>query len=247
MWLFKSRKRKTYTNPLQMEFHQIEPGGFNMGSPKDEPERISGETLHHVSITRPYLLSVHLVSQKLWKRVMGNNPSQFKRDEQCPVENISWDKAVEFCKKLCARDKRNYRLPTEAEWEYACRAATESPFYTGQGITTNDANFNGRMPYPGSPKGSNLKRTSPIGQFSANPWGLFDMHGNVWEWCQDWYDRYSLSDTVDPKGPPRGRLKVCRGGSWQNSARRCRSACRRAEEEAFADFSVGLRVALDVE
>jgi len=247
MWLFGRQKQKTHTNSIHMDLIQIQAGSFNMGSPKDEPERISGETLHHVTISKPFFLSTTPVTQKQWKRLMGNNPAKFKRDEKCPVESISWDQAVAFCTKLSAKEKRNYRLPTEAEWEFACRAGTETPFYTGQGITRDDANYNGRMVYPGSPKGKKSERTTPVGQHPANPHGLADMHGNVWEWCSDWYDRYALKEPADPTGPRVGRLKAMRGGSWEHSARRARSACRRAEEEGFSDYTVGMRVLMEAQ
>ena len=170
------------------------------------------------------------VTQGQWKRVMGNNPSNFSGcGSNCPVENVSWNDAQEFIRKLNAMEGGNkYRLPTEAQWEYACRAGTTTPFNTGDNITTSQANYDGNNPMPGYSKGQYRKQTLPVKSFSPNRWGLYDMHGNVCEWCGDWYGEnyYSSAPTRDPQGPSSGTIRVLRGGCWNRGARILRSAVR---------------------
>ncbi|QTA82859.1 Sulfatase-modifying factor enzyme domain-containing protein [Desulfonema limicola] len=174
---------------IKMKFVYIRPGEFMMGSPKDEPERSDDEVLHKVILTKGFYMQTTPVTQAQWKAVMGSNPSRFKDGgDNCPVENVSWDDAQDFIKALNkTAGKQKYRLPTEAEWEYACRAGTKTPFYTGRCLGTDQANYDGNNPLKGCPKGIYRKKTTPVGSFPSNPWGLYDMHGNVWEWCQDWY------------------------------------------------------------
>jgi formylglycine-generating enzyme required for sulfatase activity len=182
-------------------------------------------------------------------KVAGMNTDDF------PVENVSWEEAVEFCKRLSALGKesgRVYGLPTEAEWEYACRGGvrTSTPFHYGKSLSSEQANFNGQFPYGGADKGRNLGRTTPVGSYQPNAFGLYDMHGNVWEWCQDWYDKnyYGDSSKQDPKGPnssPVGR-RVLRGGSWYGNGQDCRAAYRDRDEPGYRDSYVGLRVVLRV-
>ena len=147
---------------------------------------------------------VYTVTQEQWQAVMGNNPSHFKGEKNLPVEKVSWDDCQEFIKKLREKDKKPYRLPTEAEWEYACRAGTTTPFHFGETISTDQANYNGNFTYGNGKKGVYRKKTTPVGSFPANAWGLHDMHGNVWQWCQDWYGDYPQKDVVDPQGPEKG-------------------------------------------
>src|SRR5262249_50014349 len=148
------------------------------------------------------------------------------------------------------RRGRTYRLPTEAEWEYACRAGTETPFSVdfGRSLSSAQANFDGRRPYGSAPRGDFLERTSPVGSYAPNAWGLYDVHGNVWEWCRDCYadDYYKNSPRNDPKGPATGSERVLRGGSWQNHARLCRSACRDRAGERYRSLNAGFRVVLEV-
>ena len=200
-----------------------------------------GETPHRVRITKPYYLGVYEVTQRQYKAVMKDNPSWFSaggggREEvsggdtgRFPVESVYWWDAVTFCKKLSAMELRSYRLPTEAEWEYACRAGTETAFSFGTELNGSQANCDGRHPYGTATRSPVLNRTTDIGSYLANPWGLHDMHGNVWEWCADWYaDDYDKNWPMDdPSGPSTpGYLRVIRGGCWCSHAISCRSGSR---------------------
>jgi formylglycine-generating enzyme required for sulfatase activity len=242
-------QNKTFVNAIGMTFVLIPAGSFQMGSPTDESKRGPDERQHTVSITKPYYLQKTEVTQGQWKKIMGYNPSQFNNcGEDCPVETVSWNEAREFIRKLNQTEKTaNYRLPTEAEWEFACRAGTTTPFNTGICITTDQANFNGKSLLPNCPLGEYRKRTIRTGTFVPNPWGLYDMHGNVWEWCQDWYGREYPKDQVrDPKGHSYNAISVLRGGSWKNYARFIRSASRRWEIPDFRSSAIGFRVARDL-
>ena len=200
-----------------------------MGSPKEEKERqrnTTDETQHKVTLTKGFYMGVYTVTQEEWQAVMGNNPSKFKGEKNLPVETVSWDDCQEFIKKLRDKDKKPYRLPTEAEWEYACRAGKQTPFHFGETISTDQANYNGDYTYGEGKKGVNRKMTTPVGSLPANAWGLHDMHGNVWQWCEDFYGDYPQKDVVDPKGPEKGEFRVLRGGSWLHYPLFCRSAFR---------------------
>ena len=202
---------KQMTNRLGMEFVLIPEGSFEMGSNKGEANE---KPVHRVTITKPYYLGKYEVTQGQWEAVMESNPSKFK-GANLPVENVSWEDCQEFIKKLNAKGEGEYRLPTEAEWEYACRAGT-----TGDYARSLDA-----MGWYVKNSG---KANHQVGQKSPNAWGLYDMHGNVWEWCQDWYDReyYGKSSGNDPTGPSVGTRRVIRGGGWNAPAGYCRSADR---------------------
>ena len=223
-----------------MKFVWIPPGNFMMGSPKEEKQRNSNETQHKVTLTKGFYMGVYTVTQEQWKAVMGNNPSAFKGEKNLPVESVSWDDCQEFIKKLREKDKKPYRLPTEAEWEYACRAGTTTPFHFGETISTDQANFNGED--VAVKKRHSRDKTTPVGSFPANAWGLHDMHGNVWQWCQDWYGDYPQKDVVDPQGAGKGPNRVLRGGSWFYTADCCRSACRNSGEPGFRNYSIGFRL-----
>jgi formylglycine-generating enzyme required for sulfatase activity/predicted DNA-binding protein (UPF0251 family) len=222
----KKDPRKYFTNSIAMKFGWIPPGTFMMGSPNDEKERYGNETQHKVTLTKGFYMGVNTVTQEQWQAVMGNNPSKFKGEKNLPVELVSWDDCQEFIKKLRAKDNKSYRLPTEAEWEYACRAGTTTPFHFGETISTDQANYNGRFTYGIGEKGVIRGKTTPVGSFPANAWGLHDMHGNVWQWCQDWEDDYPQKDVVDPQGPNMGTYRLMRGGSWRSTAGTSRSAYR---------------------
>ena len=242
-----SPKGETFTNSIGMKFVLIPAGTFMMGSPPNEPERDNDERQHKVTISTPFYLQTTEVTQGQWKRVMGDNPSYFRGcGEDCPVEMVSWSAAQQFIKRLNDKERTaRHRLPTEAEWEYACRAGTSTPFYTGNCITTDQANYNGNYPTPQCPKGVFAKRTSRVGSFPHNPWGLYDMHGNVSEWCQDWYDHYVSNEVTDPKGPPDAppdKSYVLRGGSWNDRARFIRSANRGGLRSMFSTGRSGFRV-----
>lgn len=227
-----------------MKFAWIPPGTFLMGSPANEPKRSDDEAQHKVTLTKGFHLGIHQVTQAQWQAVMAGNPSHFKGVANLPVENVSWDEAAVFCEALGEKDGKTYRLPTEAEWEYACRAGTTTPFYFGGTISVNQANYDGNYTYAGGKKGTHCQKTTAVGSFPANAWGLFDMHGNVWEWCIDWCGPYPGGELKDPQGFVGGDRRVCRGGSWVDQPRRCRSACRRGDAPAFRSYSLGLRFCL---
>jgi formylglycine-generating enzyme required for sulfatase activity len=179
------------------------------------------------------------------------NPSHFKGAQNLPVETVSWEDCQDFIKRLREKDKKSYRLPTEAEWEYACRAGTTTPFHFGDVISTDKANYQSSFIdgiFGHNAKGVYRERTTPVGSFPANTWGLHDMHGNVWEWCQDWTGDYSQKDVVDPLGPQNIRHhRVLRGGSWFNTADRCRSASRSGSEPEYRASLIGFRICLNLE
>jgi len=236
------------TNSIGMKFVQIPAGTFMMGSPPDEPERENGEEQHKVTITKSFYLQTTQVTQGQWKKVMRKNPSAFKDcGDECPVDRVSWDDVQNFIKRLNEReDTDKYRLPTEAEWEYACRAGTTTAFHTGDRISTDQANYDGNYPMPGSPEGEYRERPVKVGTFPPNAWGLYDMHGNVWEWCQDWYGDYPKGDVRDPEGPSTGEYRVLRGGSWDDYAWYARSAYRLRYYPGFRYDFIGFRVARDL-
>lgn len=235
------------TNSLGMKFAWIPPGTFWMGSPKDEKERQANETQHKVTLSRGFFIGVHLVTQDQWQAVMGSHPSGFKGEKTLPVETVSWNECQQFIKKLRDKDGKAYRLPTEAEWEYACRAGTTTPFHFGETISTDQVNYDGNATYGNGNKGVYRKKTTPVGRFPANAFGIFDMHGNLWEWCQDWYGDYPQKDVIDPKGPDAGQYRVLRGGSWSYHPRHCRSAARFKYEPSDRDRYCGFRLCFFVE
>ena len=240
------------TNSIGMEFNYIQPGTFLMGSPKEEHNREKDETQHRVTLKKGYYLQTTLVTQKQWKAVMGedNNPSIFKGDD-LPVDNVSWKIAKEFCDKLNTKEGKNYyRLPTEAEWEYAARAGTTTPFWQGETITTDQVNFTGYYPYrENDPKGEYRGTTTLVKRFKANPWGLHDMGGNLNQWCEDCYAEYPKEDIEDRQSPQNDNndaSRVLRGGSWGRDARYCRAASRLwivpAGRNGFFGFRLAFRL-----
>ena len=239
----------TITNSLGMDFVYIEPGTFMMGSPADEPDRGSDETQHQVTLSKGFYIQITEVTQGQWTAVMGSNPSHFKNcGDDCPVESVSWDDTQSFITALNALGEGTYRLPTEAQWEYACRAGSTRAFANG-GITAYqemyDCNNDPNLSAMGWYCYNSDNKTHPVAQKQANAWGLYDMHGNVWEWCQDWYGTYPSGSVTDPVGPTSGSYRVIRGGGWTGSARYCRSANRHALTPDFRDYiDRGFRVAL---
>jgi formylglycine-generating enzyme required for sulfatase activity len=219
------------TTGLGIKFVWIPPGTFTMGSSREEADRVNNETPHKVTLTKGFHLGVHLVTQQQWQAVMGNNPSRFKGEKNLPVEGVSWEDCHEFIRKVREKENRQYRLPTEAEWEYACRAGTKTPFHVGFQLFPGQANFLGRQ-------------TTLIGSFRPNALGLHDMHGNLYEWCEDWYGEYPENAVVDPQGPPVGTERVVRGGCWGLGPGGCRSAYRRHFEAIRRSDCFGFRLVL---
>jgi len=232
-----------------MTLVELPQGRFTMGSAQSEIGRNDDETLHEVEITRPFLIGHHEVTQQEWRTVMGTSPSRFGAcGPRCPVENVTFDDVQRFLARLNGRaDGLRYRLPTETEWEYACRARTTGPFSTGENLTTAQANYNGTQPYGSFPAGEFREKPTPVATFPLNPWGLADMHGNVWEWTSDWYAPYSAAkaENIDPHGPPTGEKRVIRGGSWFFDANSARCGLRYTHAPQDKGFSLGFRVAAD--
>jgi len=240
---------KTFTNSIGMSFVMIPPGIFVMGSPQSEPQRFDDEVQHRVELTKPFYMQRTEVTQGQWKAVMKSNPSHFNgRGDSFPVEQISWEDCKRFIEKLNRReDTDRYRLPTEAEWEYACRAGTTTPFNTGYCLSTSQANYNGNYPYKGCLGGCYRHCTVSVASFPPNAWGLYDMHGNVWEWCSDWYGEYPGRPVRDPRGPVNGTIHIHRGGSWNYCAECCRSAYRIKRAPDFRLDFFGFRLAREAE
>ncbi len=230
---------------VRQRFRWIAPGTFRMGSPADEPERRDNEEQHEVTLTCGYWLADTACTQALWKEVMGDNPSRIADDARRPVETVSWNDVQRFLVALNQRvEGLSARLPSEAEWEYACRAGTTTPFSFGAHITPEQVNYNGNYPYAGGRKGLNRETTVAVASLPANAWGLYEMHGNVWEWCADRYGVYPTTPQRDPPGAASGAARVLRGGSWLNVGRRVRSARRDHIEPGLRYDDVGFRLAL---
>ena len=243
-------------NRVTLDMVQIPGGDFLMGSPDDELERSESEIPQHPVTVKTFFMGKYPVTQSQWSAVatmpqvnleLNPDPSHFKGEDR-PVENVSWFEAVEFCDRLSQHTDRPYRLPSEAEWEYACRAETTTPFHFGETITPDLANYNGSYTYGRGTKGIYRQETTPVGSFRvANAFGLYDMHGNVWEWCQDhWHDNYKGappdgSAWVDAEAEKEA-MRVLRGGSWCFDPRYCRSACRFIINPGYRDYYYGFRV-----
>jgi formylglycine-generating enzyme required for sulfatase activity len=232
---------KLITNSIGMKLARIPKGAFMMGSPESEEGRYSDEgPQHSVTISKDYYLGAYEVTQEQYQRIMGENPSEFKGTNN-PVETVSWEDAVAFCKKLSELPEekaagRVYRLPTEAEWEYACRAGSTTRF----GFGDSDSQLGSYAWFDEN----SARTTHPVGEKTSNAWGLYDMHGNVWEWCADWKGDYSTSAVTDPAGPATGSYRVFRGASWRDGAAYCRSAIRNRYVPSYRYPFDGFRVAL---
>ncbi|MCP4600358.1 MAG: SUMF1/EgtB/PvdO family nonheme iron enzyme [Proteobacteria bacterium] len=232
----------TYTNSLGMTFKLISAGTFTMGSPENEPGRYSDETQHQVTLTNSYYMQTTEVTQAQWVAVMGSNPSYHSSCPTCPVERVSWNDVQSYIIALNAMGQGTYFLPTEAQWEYAARAGTTTAFANG-GITETGCGYDPNLDQMGWYCYNSGDTTHPVAQKQANAWGLYDMHGNVWEFCQYWYGSYPAGPVTDPVGPSSGSYRVLRGGSWGNYARRCRSAHRLRNSPGFRGASLGFRLA----
>ncbi|AVH66049.1 SUMF1/EgtB/PvdO family nonheme iron enzyme [Nostoc sp. 'Peltigera membranacea cyanobiont' N6] len=231
-------------NGITLRMVQIPRGIFMMGSPKGEADRDQNESPQHQVKVPGFFMGKYEINQAQYQAIMGSNPSYFKGEKR-PVEEVSWDNAVEFCKKLSQKIGKTYRLPSEAEWEYACRAGTKTPFYFGETITTDLVNYNGNYPYGSAPKGEYRQQTTDVGKFRPNSFGLYDMHGNVWEWCQDVYNDNYIGAPTD--GSPwlsgkDNKIKLLRGCGWRSNAGNCRSAVRNNGARANFYNYVGFRV-----
>ena len=245
-------------------FVHINRGTFLMGSPANEPGRHVREGPQRQVTIDSFHMGIFPVTQREYQEVMGTNPSILKGDN-LPVETVSWFNAIEYCNRRSLleglipayiingthvtwdRNANGYRLPTEAEWEYACRAGTTTPFSTGNNITTNQANYNGNFPYNNNARGENRVRMTPVGTFAANPWGLFDMHGNVWEWCWDWFADYSITALDNPTGAASGDVRALRGGSWINYGQNLRSADRFGNNPSRGSENIGFRLVRSIQ
>ena len=261
---------------LDLQLVEIPAGRFLMGSPPSEVGRSDAEGPQHEVQLESFFLSRTPITQAQWQEVASwverpgerwgldlsgkLNPSSFEGPQR-PVEVVNWFEAMEFCSRLSQRSDNTYTLPSEAQWEYACRAGTSTPFHFGETISPELASFNGTSSYANGPKGERRQQSTPVGMFPANAWGLHDMHGNVWEWCADyWHDRYELgqrkapgdgspwldADEPDSEGEKGQRedqrSRVLRGGSWVGDPVRCRSAYRYNHFPANANYNFGFRV-----
>lgn len=223
-----------------MTLVRIEPGSFTMGSPPDEPGREAQEIAHPARVERAFWIGAHEVTQGQWARVMDDNPSHFTGDERLPVENVTWFDVQTFLQRLSKRAGTHFRLPTETEWEYACRAGRAEPFASGATLSAGDANIAADIRESIAGRGG----TRAVGSYSPNGWGLFDMHGNVWEWTADEHCPYSPDGTSAPSSCG-SDLKVIRGGSWYYEADSARCGLRYTHRPGDRGFSLGFRIVRD--
>jgi formylglycine-generating enzyme required for sulfatase activity/tRNA A-37 threonylcarbamoyl transferase component Bud32 len=246
-WSKKSGKYFTEDlgNGVMLEMVQIPTGKFMMGSRDNEQDIESNEKPQHQVTVPSFCMAKYPVTQAQYQAIVGTSPSRFKGNNR-PVENVSWNDAVDFCEKLSQKTGKAYRLPSEAEWEYACRAGTTTPFYFGETITPELVNYNGNYPYAAAPKGQYRGQTTDVGIFHPNAFGLYDMHGNVWEWClDDWHDNYiNAPKNSTPWKSQNSRWKLLRGGSWfyRASYSRCANRFKLSRENSYNH--VGFRVVL---
>jgi formylglycine-generating enzyme required for sulfatase activity len=233
-----------------IEMMYIPAGRFKMGSENGEPNE---KPVHWVEISKPFLMGKYKVTQEQWKAVMGTNPSYFQ-GARLPVESVSWFECQQFIRQLNAKEGGGYRLPTEAEWEYACRAGTTEDYAGDLDLMGWYGNNSGRSYLDAANIWetdsdnyykwllANGCQTYPVGEKQPNGWGLYDMDGTVWEWCSDWYGAYTSGDSRDPSGPSRGSYRVSRGGCWMNLARYCRSATRNWNVPGYRYVNLGFRL-----
>jgi uncharacterized protein (TIGR02996 family) len=243
----------TLTNSIGMTFALIPAGSFLMGSPPDEEERHDDEAQHQTTLSRPYYLGIYPATQTEYQAVIGSNPANFRRQRPgrraYPVEHVSWTDAVAYCEKLTALPEeraagRVYRLPTEAEWEWACRAGTTTAFHFGSSASSRQACFDGNAPYGGAAKGPVPRKTRAVGSYPPNAWGLYDMHGNVANWCADWDGEFPAEVLLDPVITTPGTYRCVRGGAWSFLGRYCRAAYRNHSTPSNRTHFCGFRVLL---
>ena len=241
--------RPTWTESATgIEFVLLPAGELEMGSPESEVGHEAVESLHRVRLSRPIFFGRNEVTQGQWLQVMGTQPSRFLDcGRDCPVENVDAFEVERFLVRLRELTGEPFRLPTEAEWEYACRAGTTTPFSTGANLTSEQANYDGRYPYAGFPAGTFRDRPAPAGSYPPNPWGLFDLHGNVWEWCRDDFCPYPSGESTDPVGSCDSGLRVIRGGSWTFNGDSARCAVRYTHRPEDEGPSLGFRLVRDAE
>ncbi|MTJ30401.1 bifunctional serine/threonine-protein kinase/formylglycine-generating enzyme family protein [Aphanizomenon sp. UHCC 0183] len=231
-------------NGVKLEMVEIPAGTFYMGSPESEEGRYryDSESPQHQVTVPSFFVGKYPLTQAQYQAIMGNNPAYFKGNNR-PVEYVSWNNAVNFCQKLSQKTGKNYKLPSEAQWEYACRAGTTTPFYFGESITPDLVNCDGNYAYAAAPKGQYRKQTTDVGTFPPNAFGLYDMHGNVWEWCEDdWQENYINAPIDGSALISRSNIKLLRGGSWDNVPDYCRSAYRNSNDLDLVSSPFGFRV-----
>ena len=230
-------------NGVEQCMRWIPPGEFTMGSPDTEPERRVNESLHHVTLSRGFWLADTACTQELWQVVTQQRPSKFK-GESLPVENISRNDANTFCEQLNQSFPGfDACLPSEAQWEYACRAGSKTAFWWGDTLSMEQANYDGGVPYAKGKRGKSADETVDVTKFVRNPWGLYQIHGNVYEWCNDWYGDYPNGAVVDPTVLATGDGRVLRGGCWVSSGRWLRAADRRFARPDYRFDFAGFRLA----
>ncbi|NET00643.1 MAG: formylglycine-generating enzyme family protein [Sphaerospermopsis sp. SIO1G1] len=234
-------------NGVTLEMVKIPGGSFIMGSPETEKDRDDDEGPQRRVTVPSFFMGRYQLTQEQYQAIMGDNPSRFKGSKR-PVEQVSWDDAVKFCQRLSQKTGKNYRLPSEAEWEYACRAGTTTPFYFGESITPDLVNYDGNSPYGDATKGEYRRKTTDVGSFPPNAFGLYDMHGNVYEWClDDWVNNYNNAPTNNIISIIQiAEFKLLRGGSYYNLAWYCRSANRGKNTWDARRNDYGFRVAVIV-
>ena len=248
-----------WINSLGMKFRLVQPGSFQMGSPKTESRRFADETLRSVKITTRFYLSLYLTTQAEWRAVLGENPSKYSENKKAPVESVSWLDCARFIEAVNSDEYRlelssflgsrwRYAFPTEAQWEYVCRAGTTTPYYWGEGVSGREGNFGKTSAIKTSETTSRFatssRTTSEVGNYPPNPWGFYDMSGNVCEWTADFYAEYNLDHSTNPHGPSTGIEHAARGGSWRSVPENCRSASRFNFLSTYRGDNCGLRLAI---
>ena len=248
-----------WINALGLKFRLVQPGAFQMGSPKTESRRFADESARSVVISTRFYLSLYPTTQAEWRAVSGGNPSKYSDSKKAPVESVSWLDCASFIEAINSDEYRlelssflgpnwRYSFPTEAQWEYACRAGTTTPYYWGENVSGREGNFGKTSVVKSSDGVSRSQKpsrtTSEVGSYPPNPWGFFDMSGNVCEWTLDFYADYDLESNTNPLGPPTGIEHVARGGSWRSVAENCRSASRFNFLSTYRGDNCGLRVAI---